>query len=379
MSTTTGRYTRECEFGSEEAVSLIGKFLIRSWKETSPLDVVVSRVQSGFNNQIYIVSRKENPFEDTQEPNKVIVRKYGGNLVDGMDDFRPNSTEEQILIFSEAARHGLTPKLLGVFKGGRIEEFIESRHLTWEDMKDPLMRKEVASTLAKYHSLMHLPLPRPSYSFVDILKDLYRDFIPVKESYLSHEAFVKHKIDPTIMGNYDFAIELEWITPLLDLNHHRVVLMHWDTQFPNILVRSHPEVGQRKVLLIDIENTSYNIRGKDFGLLFSQKFLYDFQNGSFPSEEECKAFLQDYQDEASTLTEDFDQHGRDSVDHLYFEYLIGTMVSALCFNLFMMRHHERFFAFQDSFAQMNYEEFKWFLNARQTFIQKFPKYTVYRF
>lgn len=369
------RYHRECDFGSQEAVQLIRKFLNRSWTKTPAEDVHVSRVQEGLNNQVYIVSRDiKNDDVEQEEPNKVIVRKYGGNLVDGMDDFRPNSVEEQVLIFNEASKVGVTPRLFGVFRGGRIEEFIESRHLEWSDMSDRSMRRQVAQTLATYHSLMHLPLPKPSYSFSDVLKDIHRDFIPVRESYLKHQAFTKYNIDPTTMGNYNFKADLDWIECLLNPENHTLVLMHWDTQLMNILVRKEAKPGEMKVMLIDIENTSYNIRGKDLGLLFSQKLLSDFENGSFPTEEECKAFLQDYQDEASKVIPHFDPNGKDSLDHLYFESLIGTLVSALCFVLFVMRYHKRFFVFQDSFAQLNYDEFKWYLEARETFIKRFPEY-----
>ena len=281
-----------------------------------------------------------------------------------------------MLIFNEASKHGLTPKLFGVFNGGRIEEFIESRHLNVNDLKDPVMRREIAITLARYHSLMDMPFAKPSYSFADVLKDIYRDFVPVKESYLNHSLFVKANIDPSKMGNYDFKQDLDWVTSLLDWKNHRMVFMHWDTQFMNLLVPLQPKPHQRKVMLIDLENTSYNIRGKDIGLLFSQFLLSNFKQGSFPDEDYCKEFLLEYQQETQKLgyIEDFDPKGKDSLDHLYFESLIGTLVSALCFNLFLMRYHERFFSFSGSWAELNFNEFQWYLDARELFIKRFPDF-----
>ena len=131
-----------------------------------------------------------------------------------------------------------------------------------------------------------------------------------------------------------------------------------------------------KVMLIDLENTSYNIRGKDIGLLFSQFLLSNFEQGSFPDEDYCKEFLLEYQQETQKLgyIEDFDPKGKDSLDHLYFESLIGTLVSALCFNLFLMRYHERFFSFSGSWAELNFNEFQWYLDARELFIKRFPDF-----
>ncbi|EPB69668.1 hypothetical protein ANCCEY_11241 [Ancylostoma ceylanicum] len=55
--------------------------------------------------------------------------------------------------------HGYGPKLLGVFSGGRIEEFIPSRTLTTEEMSDARFAPSLATLNAKLNNI-EMPLPK---------------------------------------------------------------------------------------------------------------------------------------------------------------------------------------------------------------------------
>ena len=72
---------------------------------------------------------------------------------------------------------GLGPKLLGVFDGGRLEEFIPSRCLTTEDLvNNPLIRKQIMQKLARTHNLKNIPIDRRPFLDLNGLEGIWRKF-----------------------------------------------------------------------------------------------------------------------------------------------------------------------------------------------------------
>ena len=383
---TADTFERPCQLTNEEAHDLIKRFFTKEWKQLTPQDISLYRLQSGMCNSVYIVERKVSPATSVPsklEPIKVIIRKFGGNAADGCSEIPSAPKESETLVIRETEKLGIGPKLYGVFQGGRLEEFVDSRHLTTKDMKEnPEIRKEVAVALAKFHG-MDLPFPRPQYDFVQVLKDLHASWSKVKHEYPSDEGVIRNKVVEVAnrMAEYDFASDLEWLHKLYDDKHHRIVCQHWDPQYSNILIRKNQQsqTNKTRIALIDVELVSYNIRGKDTGLLFSQQ-VCDFQNkcqqiGEFPSEKECYEFLEDYRNEVERLglIPDFDPQGMDSLEHLYMESLIGAIASALLFLLYFLAYFKLYTNSNDVVIYNTQRIFEWYLHVKEIFKKRFPE------
>jgi choline/ethanolamine kinase len=381
---TVETFLRPCNLTTVEALDLIRRFFTKEWKKLTEDDITLFRLQAGMCNSVYIVERKvalDTKVPAEVEPIKVVIRKFGGNAADNCKEIPITPREAETLVIQEAAKLGIGPKVYGIFEGGRLEEFVDSRHLTTKDMKeDTDLRREVAITLAKFHG-MDIPLARPQYEYWDILKALQVSWDKVKHDYLVDEGVLRNKVNAKRIVDFDFAADLDWLEKLHDDKYHRMVLQHWDPQYSNILIRQNiPDNDRRsRVFLIDDELVTYNIRGKDIGLLFSQQVL-DFQNksdkiGKFPSEEESYLFLKEYQDEVERLgfIGDFDRNGKDSLENLYMESLIGGMGNALVFLLYFLAYHHLYTHSNDIVIHNTPLMFDWYLHVKDIFEKRFPK------
>lgn len=371
---------RLCLLSNTEALQLMSKFFLKEWKKLSPEDIKVQRLQAGLCNTVYAVERRQTlSVSIDEEPSRVVIRFYGGGSTKQEPQVSDVSVEAQTLIIKEAAKLGLGPKLYGIFGGGRIEEFIPSRHLTTNDLLEkPDISAQVAIALAKFHS-MDLPLPRPQYDIMDVIESRWGLFERMKEKYLTNEGVIKNQVNARRITQHDFASDIAWLRRTFTERYNRVVLQHWDTQFSNILIREDEKAAMTPVLIIDVEMATYNFRGKDMGLLLSQTMI-DFQHpcdkiDDFPSEEKCKEFLSVYQKAVAKLgfIPDFDDNGMDSLEHLYMETLLGAIVSALCFLMYFLAHHEQYTNTNDVIIVNTERIFDWYLHVHKIFNERFPQ------
>jgi thiamine kinase-like enzyme len=86
---------------------------------------------------------------------KVLLRVYGV----GCDQILDRAKELEWL--ARLSQLHIGPKLLGTFGNGRFEEYLESRTLTYQDIRDPNYSTVIASRLAQLHSLVHTFPKRP--------------------------------------------------------------------------------------------------------------------------------------------------------------------------------------------------------------------------
>lgn len=87
--------------------------------------------RGSIQNQLFLVSLPESERSlETEEPHQVLVRFHKNNY-GGTDDneFKLNSNSADAVIFYILSRAGLGPNVIGVFDGGRIEEYIDVRFL----------------------------------------------------------------------------------------------------------------------------------------------------------------------------------------------------------------------------------------------------------
>ena len=331
---------RPNDLSKSEALATISQFLTQEWNKLQEEDIIVTRAQSGVNNDVYFVSRvTENGIK---EPNKLVFRKYN-SISSGLDapGQKPSggmraTPVEQIIMMTAIADRGLGPRIYGVFDEGRIEEFVDCRMITLQDARDPLIEADIAKNLARIHATF-VPLPKPAYRFTNALGIVLQDVeanINFFEA-LGDEALLK-------VVKHDFRSDLDMLEKLMNASDSRIVLMNWDPHLDNIAIRNNPAPDQLKTIIFDFENASCNVRDKDLGLFlisrsgyFPPPFLR--QDRRLESNEEFSSFLRAYQREIEQEFDDVDINGKDSIDNLMIQSLTGGMISCLCFLFLIAR------------------------------------------
>ena len=245
---------------------------------------------------------------------------------------KPLTATEELILVCELGRRNLASKLLRFFDGGRIEEFIDCHEMTVQDASVPEIHRDMTKTLARFHAVDNVPFPKPGYDFCQVLRNHYRGaaesirkILEIKELQPVHDV-MKH----------DWEKEIHWLSPLMNLDRHRMVLMHWDCHTQNIGVRNTKN-EELATVLFDFEFSTYNMRGKDIGMFLISKM--DLIGSSdmkvpetqidFPSLQDCKLFIDEYMKECRTLFDDWNEDSIDSFDHIMMESLIGVMVSCI--------------------------------------------------
>ncbi|NXV57988.1 CHKB kinase, partial [Molothrus ater] len=133
----------------------------------------------------------------------------------------------------------LGPRLFGVFPQGRLEQYLPSRRLRTEELRDPRVSAEIAVTMARFHG-MAMPFNKePKWLF------------------------------GTMEGD------------LLEATPSPVVFCHNDVQEGNILLLAGHEASSDRLMLIDFEYSSYNYRGFDLGNHFCE-WVYSYSHEGWP-------------------------------------------------------------------------------------------------
>lgn len=328
-------YVRSNDLTESRAIQIMGQFFPEEWRHLQAKDVRIGRSQTGVNNEVYFVSRNHEAGMD-EEPSSVVVRIYG--VIEHTTDAGRENKEtrmkasevEQILMLTKLADRGLGPRLLGVFDGGRVEEMIDCNKITIDDAYDEVIEADIARNLARIHGT-EVPLKKPGSDFLADLREL-DSIVKARISYF--EQLQDETLLPVI--THDYQADLDFLQPLMDCKHNRIVLINWDTHVDNIALRKVPTESGLKSIIFDFEFGQMNIRGKDLGLFIVSR------SGFFPiatadrklgSAEQSARFLRAYQQEIRSQFEDVDVDGRDSIDHLMLESLVGGMVSCGLFIL----------------------------------------------
>lgn len=256
-----------------DCLKLLQDYLPADFGSLSESDIDVRVQQGGLINTIKLVTRKCDDF-------KVLIREYGGNVLDveKVRSMRP-PLSNQLLVFHELSNIGVGPKLLGVFDGGRIEEFIPSHTLAPQEFNDDEISKDIAINTAIIHNLK-LPFNQTAPRRADMMI----------------ERCMKHKVDDYLNGlsekykekiincgadfetfksvvDTDWLIEIENMKKILDKFDKRTGLILWDKNFLNVLVRDNPKPGQLKVCLIDFEFCRYENRAMDIACRFVNQLI----------------------------------------------------------------------------------------------------------
>ena len=240
-----------------EAIQIISAFDKIGWSDLKEEDIEVSKISGGYSNTLWLCQKSSGHQSCSSE--KLIIRRYGGNMVKDSSDWAEfiNTEVTEVMIFYHLSVTGIGPKLYGVFSGGRVEEYIEGHTLTPEEAMDPMVKKEIAINMARFHS-SDLPLPRPGRCSIEFALESYNKFRKQnRESFIHNQILIENGFDTKYFARIPFDHELHWVRSAIDQVGFRNVFIVMDTNFLNCLIRDKVEDGQLRSCLIDYETSRY--------------------------------------------------------------------------------------------------------------------------
>jgi thiamine kinase-like enzyme len=263
--------------------------------------------------------------------------------------------EGEVLIFHLMDINGIGPKLLGVFDGGRIEQFLEGYHqLSNEDCANPDVMARFARKLAKLNS-RKVPIRKKPKDYIGIIRENFIEHWPKYQKFIIEKEYPPGTTEQTkkevrVALDYDWFQLIDWFEQTLPTVRTRVVFSHNDMNIGNCMV--HPsKSGDDKLFLLDFEFCGYSYRGCDIGHHFKNrtvniKKLAKGENAldiniRYPSEEDRRHFVRAYLDVFRDSIETPD----DSLDHedqLLLEAEFYGGLYALFFTSFMITTAEQF-------------------------------------
>ncbi|KAF9950038.1 hypothetical protein BGZ65_006890 [Modicella reniformis] len=291
---------------TKRTLELLRKMNIEDWAEVTDYhQLELSRISGAMTNCVFLVTGPPpsscaltldhtSMTMRTTKVRKVLLRVYGI----GLESLISREVELQWLRNLSIMEIG--PKLLGIFKNGRFEEYVESTTLTKEDIRDPRTSRHIAHRMCELHNIVNV-FPPPS-SQTSITKENIVKRIP-----LAREAIrticEKDPVKKKVMEEFNFeklVNEIEEVQRELTNVHSPLVFAHNDTQYGNIL-RTKDESGE--LVVIDFEYAGYDTRGFDIGNHFCE-WTADYHSDRpsllhpdrYPTKEEQLNFLEAYVD-----------------------------------------------------------------------------------
>uniref|UniRef100_A0A0R3S197 Choline/ethanolamine kinase n=1 Tax=Elaeophora elaphi TaxID=1147741 RepID=A0A0R3S197_9BILA len=298
---------------------LCASYLGGIWTSVPYQQIRIVPQRGGFNNKIFTVELPSGMKPKFNEPQKAILRIYE-NL---SEDYE---LPEGVISVILAERLHLGPRLLGIFPGGRFEEYIPSRPLTNDEYCKPCVAQEVGRILARVHSL-DMPINK-MYCLTQIVDDLMeslKGFSRWSTSYPMHTTLAKvaKELCPDVITIDLLAKELETCKECLVRISSPAVFSNNDLHEGNLLLRDGVEVtdegfvGQKDVkdpiVLIDYEYSCYYYRGFDLchycveccqhneGKIWP---YYEIKQNQWPNEAIQRLYVGAYIDEANKIWHD---------------------------------------------------------------------------
>ena len=321
-------------------------------------DVHLRPITGGFCHRLNLLSRTT---PSKFEPSQVLIRHFGRSdeVQEPIESNTTLSVSEQGLIYYEMGRRGWGPKVYGLFRGGRLEEWINSHPLTASECHDDAgIKRDVARSYARLHSLA-LPFRKRNFTKVlDEFKDLTAG--PSTDRIclgLEEMPLCQAKDFAGILRITDWNREFTWVGGLFERYHCKRTIAIGDANYLNILVKTRPGEnvdadsdangdsernvnGQSecRTMLIDYETATYSYRGIDIGGHFNERmYAWNDPNTPFtgygiPGINERREFCDSYLGEMRALGQAMTEY--DTVDHLILESEIGQLYQLL-FSVFM--------------------------------------------
>eukprot|EP00249_Psilotum_nudum_P013725 c24477_g1_i2 orf=287-1393(-) len=195
-------------------------------------DLILRPLKGALTNHVYECHW---PRQSGKDPRKVLLRVYG----EGCDLFFKR--KDEILAFQRMSEKGQGPQLLGRFRNGRVEEFLNARTLTALDLRNPEISACIATKLREFHQLDMPGSLQPQ------LWERLRDWLDraLNICTLEHqEEFHLHSLEE----------EISELRKRISKPGERVGFCHNDLQYGNIMINER----DHSVTIIDYEYASFN-------------------------------------------------------------------------------------------------------------------------
>ena len=331
------------------ALELCSGHLKGSWSSVTEDDIEVTVVEGGLVNRIFLCS-------NNRSNEKVIIRLYGGKMPNS-NILKSIGIEGEVLIFHLMSVNEIGPKLLGVFDGGRIQDYMEGSHtLSNEDLMNNEVIASIAKKLARVHG-MEVPIDKRPRDFIKSAREFFSKHW---SSYLRIEQFQKDKLFLQDLSDQDrelirISCECDWIQiikfyeEIVPLFKTKIVFSLNDLDKSNTLV-SPAKKGDDKVTLIDYEFAGYNSRGCDIGYHFRHrridssllvKGINAFEHQlAYPTEDARRFFIKCYLDEGRRCWKEFHE-SLDNENNLLLEAEVYDGLYNLFYRGFLMTNEKK--------------------------------------
>ncbi|KJH41484.1 Choline/ethanolamine kinase [Dictyocaulus viviparus] len=246
--------------------------------------------RGGMSNLLFFVELASNVNRIGSEVRQALLRIHCQTEVDQL--------LSESVVFTLLSERSLGPKMLGVFPGGRFEQFIPSRPLQCREISLIPIGKHIAPMLARVHTL-DVPISKEP-EVMNCARGWLAKFrhtnggadpidIRCTCAQVSANSF------PSSITCDELEQELNFVEEFLMKCKSPVVFSHNDLQEGNILLcdhyiitddgsiraRSDGVMSTDPLVLIDFEYCSYNYRGFDLGNHFCE-YGYDYNCDEAP-------------------------------------------------------------------------------------------------
>lgn len=245
----------------DKARDLCAQYLGGAWKDIDIQQFSLRKLSGGLTNLVFCCELSPDVAIVANEPRSVLLRIQTQS--DSLQLMR------EIAVFMNLSANGYGPKLLAIFPGGRIEEFIPSRNPRKEEYISERYLPTIATLLAKVNNI-EMPLPK-SPQYVPILRSwLERCYKNGAQAIHLKRAAIRDDVKfPEMVTMDDIEKEFLEIQKVLRDQKSPSVFCHNDMVPSNVLLRDPTGNGSgeqcavecNQIVLIDYEFGFYNYRG----------------------------------------------------------------------------------------------------------------------
>ncbi|KAG0049213.1 hypothetical protein BGZ83_005940 [Gryganskiella cystojenkinii] len=245
---------------AKRTLELLHLMSIQDWSAVQDhTSLKLLRISGALTNCIFLVTGP--PSQEGAKPRKVLLRVYGVGLESLI------SRNDELHWLRNLSTMDIGPSLLGIFKNGRFEEYVESTTLTKDDIRNPRTSRYIAHRMCELHNIVNV-FPPPEGCIPQTQDNIAR-WIPLAQKAIE-QICTKDPSKRLVMDEFDFAkflVEIDEVFRALTVVHSPLVFAHNDTQYGNIL-RTTDDSGE--LVVIDFEYAGYNTRGFDIGNHFCE-------------------------------------------------------------------------------------------------------------
>lgn len=216
---------------------------VEDWSEIQDYhQLKLDRISGAMTNCIFLVSgppRSQPPVPSQEEkgssaaatpastsdparPRKVLLRVYGV----GLDALF--SREKELQWLKNLSTMDIGPSLLGIFKNGRFEQYVESTTLTKEDIRNPRTSRHIAHRMCELHNIVNI-FPPPEGTIPQSQENIAR-WIPLAKNAIE-KICAKDPSKRAVIDEFDFnklITEIEEVHEELNSVHSPIVFAHND-------------------------------------------------------------------------------------------------------------------------------------------------------